>query len=156
MYYSLCRTVYIHVQSMYEAEPTPTWACSFPRRTLLLGHKPHVLFTENMNLHGFCYPQNQWHGSPAWFSHLSAIAIFLSNVTDIKPVRSCVRDVVILCERQHIFLYVFIRVFVCTCVEPYLCSYVCAYIHKEEDLSCVVGLCILHTSLLSDICVYQR
>lgn len=90
------------------------------------------------------------------FSHLSAIAVFLSHMTDIKPVRSCVRDVVILCERQHIFLYVFIRVSVCTCVEPYLCSYVCAYIHKEEDLSCVVGLCILHMSLLSDICVYQR
>ena len=41
-------------------------------------------------------------------------------------------------------------------MDVYVCPYVCAYTHKEEDLSCVVDLCVIYMSLLSDICVYQR
>lgn len=45
------------------------------------------------------------------------------------------------------------------CLYVHLCRtlsvpiLVCVYPHEEEDLSCVVGFSVLHTSLLSDICI---
>lgn len=70
---------------------------------------------------------------------------------DIKPVRSCVRDVVILCKRLHIY----VCVSVCASVGTLSVS-IHVWVDPLEDASCVEGLCILHTCLLSDICVYQR
>lgn len=44
---------------------------------------------------------------------------------------------------------------VCASVGSLSVPYMCEQVHKV-DARCVVGFCILSTSLLSDICIYQR